>query len=225
MTASYVSARFEKLDLTSSIGSVRCIVRNLDDGPVPPPPNPGYFPTSPDALRDFLVIEYINDTIGERLVRVATLADLMTYSPRQLIGFEAPVDFVTAGVSGGDVLSITLPDNSEWVSEEYPASPFYFGISNVASPTQLELNTPIPSFKTAVSWEVIGKISGSLNGKTRRETFLVPGTTFLDRRMNLLFPDVPTMDIFVAATKATMQALGTTSTSSTLTSENYSTSG
>lgn len=223
MTASYVSARFEKTDLTASLGAIRCIVRALDDGPVPPPPSAGYYPTSPDALRNFLVLEYVNDTVGERYSRIASLSDTAGLTARALTAFEcSAATFITNGVVPGDYLEILLPNTLEWQGEEYPAAPYRFLISNVLSETQLTVVNPIPSFKPLVSWTIAGKASGSLNGYPRRSGFPAAGSVFLDSRANLFFPDVPTLDAFEAATKAGLDALATSSTSTTLVSENYS---
>lgn len=222
MVASYVSARFENAEIPA-LEQVRCIIRNRDDGAVPPVPSPTYFPTSPDLLRPFCVVEFVNDVLGERLVRIATLSDITFYGPSatQLIRFEATgADFVAAGVTSGDTLEITLPESTEWLSEEYPALPFQFGVSTVISPTVLEITRPFPSFKTALSWSVIGKTSGSFTGTTRRPG-IVAGNICLDTRFNLLFNDVASLDAFVAAAEAGLDALGAASTSSTLTSFNY----
>lgn len=224
MSSSYISARFEKTDLTGTAGKFRCIVRELDDGPVPPPPSPGYYPTSPDSLGNFLVLEYVSDVIGERLVRVATLADLSTYLPTRLTGFEVPTaDFVAAGVLSGDKIRISPPNDAWWQSEEYPASPFEFTIASVVSPTRLIVSNDIPCFFTNMSWTVVGKTSGILNGTPRRATFPSGGTRFLDSRVNLYYDNVADMDAFILATKANLDALASASTTTTLTSESYST--
>lgn len=224
MTASYVSARFENVEIPA-LGRVRCIIRNLDDGPVPPVPGPAYFPTSPDSLRPICVVEYVNLTLGERLVRIATLADLVTYGPSAtpLTRFEiGSGDFVAAGVSSGDTLEVFIPEVTEWQSEEYPSTPFQFGVDAVLSPTTISLTRAFPSFKTNLSWRVIGRNSGTLNGTTRRPG-ISPGGICLDTRFNLLFNDVASLDAFAEAAEANLQALATSSTSSTLTSYNFST--
>ena len=64
--------------------------------------------------------------------------------------------------------------------------------------------------------------SGSLNGYPRRSGFPAAGSVFLDSRANLFFPDVPTLDAFEAAAKAGLDALATSSTTTTLVSESYS---
>jgi hypothetical protein len=223
MTASYVSARFENAEIPA-LSRVRCIIRNLDDGPVPPVPGPTYFPTSPDQLRPFCLLEYVNDTLGERFVNVATLSDLGLYSYQAspLTRFVDPTaDFVTAGVSSGDTLIVTIPEPTEWQSEEYPAMPFQFGVLGVTSPTEIELVRAFPSFKTNLTWSIPGRTNGTLTGKTQRFG-VSPGNMFLDTRFNLLFNDVASLDAFVAAAKASLDALGQSSTASTLTSFNYS---
>ena len=226
MTSSYVSARFEKTDLSATVGKQRCIVRNLDDGSVPPSPSTGYFPTQPDELRNFLVIEYVNDSIGERLASIATLPDISTYTVRALTGFEISggADFVTAGVAPGDILEITLPVPERWQSEEYPSSPFQLSVASVVSSTRLTLTGPIPSFLSNLTWSITGKASGVGTGFPRREGFPATGSTFLDQRMNLLFNTVAELDTFVEATKESLDLLTNTSTSSTLVSENYTSS-
>ncbi len=221
MVASYVSARFENAEIPA-LSRVRCIVRNLDDGPVPPVPGPAYFPTSPDALRPICVIEYPSAILGERLSRIATLADLSTYSQASLVLFsDASANFIVAGVGPGDILEVTAPEVTEWQSEEYPATPFQFGVITVHSATLIEVTRPFPSFKTALSWRVLGKNSGNLTGTTLRPG-VTPGDTFLDTRFNLLFNDVASLDAFTESAKASLDALGSASTSSTLTSFNYS---
>lgn len=223
MVASYVSARFENAEIPA-LSRVRCIIRNLDDGPVPPVPGPAYFPTSPDELRPICVIEYPSLVLGERLARIATLADLTTYGPSAtpLTYFSVTgADFVAAGVTSGDTLEVTIPEPTEWQSEEYPAMPFQFGVSAVLSPTLIEVSRPFPSFKTNLTWQVLNKNSGSLTGTTQRPG-VIPGDTFLDTRFNLLFNDVASLDAFTEAAKANLDALASTSTSSTLTSFNYS---
>ena len=223
MAASYVSARFEVADLSSTLRKQRCILRNLDDGTVPPVPSLAYFPTEPDLLRDFILLEYVNDVVGERLVRVATLADTATYSVRRLKVFEdVTANFITAGVQAGDVLQVFLPDASEWVSEEYPDGQLRFVVESVLDATHLQLFVPFPSFKAALNWQIENRgLIRAATGVTRRELLPAPLTWFLDRRVNLLFNSVPEMDSFVAAAKASIDALAAASTSSLLTSENY----
>jgi hypothetical protein len=223
MAASYVSARFEVADLWSTIKKQRCILRSLDDGPVPPVPTLSYFPTEPDLLRDFVLIEYVNDVVGERLVRVANINDINTYLVRRLKVFEDPTaDFLAAGVQSGDTLQIYLAQPSEWTSEEYPDSLLRFTVASVIDATHIELFVPFPSFKAALNWEIPERsLIRAGTGITRRETLPVPLSWFLDRRVNMLFNSVPEMDSFIAASKASIDALAAASTSSLMTSENY----
>lgn len=223
MSANYVSARFEKTDLSSALGKVRCIVRNLFDGPVPPSPSSSYFPTQPIDLREFFVIEYVNDVIGERLVRVAALDDITTYGVQQLTVFEdLTADFVSAGVIVGDTLTVYPSVPEEWTSEEYPGASRRFVVTSILSATRITVQTPFPSFKAGISWAITSRgISGAYTGTTRRSGLPVPLDRFRDRRMNFLFGSIPEMDAFVLATKANLDALAQASTSSTLSSESY----
>lgn len=223
MTASYVSARFEKTDVNPSVPPFRCIVRNLDDGGVPPVPGPGWRPTSPDELRECFVLEYVNDTLGERFVRVADLADIAGLPIRALDSFEVPsANFVGDGVVPGDILEITPPNVTVWQSEEYTSSPYQFEVVSVVSATRLTLDRVIPSFLPALTWVIAGKSQGSVNGYPRRNGFPSVSSTFRDARMAVFFADVATLDAFVEATKAGLDALGAESTTTTLLSENYS---
>jgi len=223
MTASYVSARFEKTDLSASLGKQRCVVRNLYDGPVPPLPSGSYYPTQPASLRDFLVIEYVNDIVGERLVRIATLSDFITYAPQQLTIFEdLTMNFIAAGVNAGDVIEVYLGTSGEWSSEEYVPVPQRFTVASIIDATHVTVLTPLPSFKTTLNWGIPAKgIAKAGTGTTRRSGSPAPLTRFLDRRMNLLFDTVPDLDAFVAAAKASLDALAKASTSTTLSSESY----
>jgi hypothetical protein len=223
VTASYISARFERSDLYSTVGKQRCILRYLDDGTVPPLPDVTYFPTAPDLLRDFLLIEYVNDVVGERLVRIANLTDINTYTVRRLRVFQDPTaDFVAAGVTAGDELQISLAVPEEWISEEYPDALLRFEVESVDSATQLTMVLPFPSFKTTLNWSIAARsISGAATGVTRRETLPAPLTWVLDRRINLLFDSVPEMDSFTAASKTLIDSLARASTSSRIASENY----
>jgi hypothetical protein len=209
MAASYVSARFEKT-------ANRLVIRYRDDGGVPPLPGPSYFPTTPDELREFLLIEHVSDVVGERLVRIATLSDLTAYDIATLNEFEVPS---TAGVTPGYTLRITLPTPSDWLSEEYPAQPFDFPIVAVPSATRFVVSRPFPSFKANLQWEAVGSgISGS-TGITRRTSGAL--SVFRDSRMNLPFNSTAELETFVAAAKASIDALAAESTTATLTSETY----
>lgn len=219
MTASYVSVRFEKTDLSAAIGKQRCIVRARNDGPVPPPPSIGYYPTTPSELLSPLVLEYVNDVLGERMVRVATLADISGLPILQLTDFEdASTDFVAAGVTFGDVLEVFPGNPLEWSSEEYPGASFQFTVTAVLSPTKVSVLVPFPAFRANLPWQIVTRALTGTAGVTRRSG---PTTPFRDTRFNLLFNSVPELDTFVEATKAGLDALGSSSTSTTLASENY----
>ncbi len=214
MSASYVSARFEKTDLSTQLGMQRCIVRDI---------NTDANPTNPDELVDFLVVEYVSDYIGERLARIALLADISAYTPTYLRWFEVTsADFVTAGVLPDDVLTVQVPYAAEWTSEEYPGGTFSFIVASVISPTMLAVTVPFPSFKAGVTWSLPARsLSGVLNGTTRREGAPAGPALFLDYRFNKLFASVPELDTFVNASKTALDLLSQYSTASNLTSENY----
>lgn len=221
MAASYVSVYFENTDLYTQLGQQRCIVRNIDDGGVPPIPAPNYFPTEPDTLRGCITAEYVDDTVGERLVRIATLGDIGSYAVVPLNVFES----IGAGygvVIPGDLLHVTIPNAAEWTSEEYPSTSFTFSVSGVLSANQVSITGVFPSFKTGVSWSIPARgLSGILNGTTRRAGSPPSGTIFRDYRFNTLWASVPQRDAFIAASKAQIDALGQTSTSAATVSERY----
>lgn len=221
MTASYVSARFEKTDLSVAISKQRCIVRVLNDGPIPPVPGPSYFPTAPSELLSPFLLEYVNDDLGERFSRVCTVDELSTVAEQTLTRFEdLTVDFLAAGVAAGDVLNVTIAQPLEWSSEEYPGTSFQFIVASAISATEIAVLTPFPSFKANLGWSIPARtLARAASGVTRRSG---PDIAFRDRRFNVLFDAVPQLDTFVVATKAGMDALSQTSTSSTLVSENYS---
>lgn len=219
---SAVSAKFEK-DLITSTGEVRVIVKNLDEGRIPPSPSSTYFPTEPNSIRDFIVIEYVSDTIGERFARVATLSDFSSLDTKKLIEFEdSAADFVFAGVTSGDTLEVSLSDDTIWTSDEYPSgNPFVFVVDSVLSATKLKVFLPFPAFATNLSWSIPSRsITGSA-GATRREGSPAGSTEFLDRRFNNYLDTAAEAESFVAATKADMESLATNSTGDGLTDEKF----
>ena len=224
MVASYISTRFEKRDLNPTVAAIRCITRNLDDGATPPAPSLTYRPTSPDTLRECFVLEYVNDTLGERFSRVATLSEITTLPVRALDSFEAfGADFISAGVAPGDVLQVTPPNTAVWDSEEYPATPYYFTVQAVISAERLVLTSALPGFQPSLTWAIAGKTSGSFNGFPRRSGFPAVNAEFRDSRSVSFFTTVAALDAYVESTKTALDALSRTSTTSTLTSEDYST--
>lgn len=221
MPASFVSARFEKTNLYAEIGKQRCILRNRDDGPYPPAPSPTYFPTDPDALRNFILVEHVDDVIGERIVRIATVSDIGGVASPLRDLEDLTVDFSAAGVTAGDVLQFYLPEPLEWVSEEFPDTLLRFTVSLVLSPTKVRVVGNLPSFKSGLRWAIATRSLSSVNGTTRRTIDPAPLDQFLDSRFNSLFSNVPARDAFVEATKAALDALGVASTATSDPSENY----
>jgi len=221
MTA-FVSATFEKTPLPTS-GRVRVIVRYLDQGPVPPQPSPAYFPTQPDDLNVFGVVEYVNDVTGERWVRVATLADITGLTQLPLDTFESALgNFIVAGVLPGDVLELTVVEPAQWTSGEYPGTnPFSFVITGVLSATQLTVTPALPGFLSAINWSIPARTINNNDGITHRSGSPAGPVTFRDSRFNAYFPDAVAAENFVAATKAALDALSNESTGSTLVNENY----
>lgn len=221
MPASYVSARFEKTNLYAEIGKQRCILRNRDDGPYPPAPSPTYFPTDPNDLQNFILIEHVDDVIGERIVRIATISDIGgTASPLRDLE-DLTVDFSAAGVLSGDEIQFYLPEPLEWVSEEFPDTLLRFTVAAVLSPTKVRVVGNLPSFKSGLRYTIVARGISSLYGTTRRTIDPAPLDQFLDKRFNSLFSNVPARDAFVEATKAALDALGVASTAISDPSENY----
>ena len=219
---SYISAAFEKTYLPVT-EQVRIIVRNLDQGNVPPAPSTMYYPTQPNELRNFAVVEYINDSLGERWSRVATVADFTTLTVRSLNVFRSiTADFITAGVVAGDTLAVTFTNPAYWTSTEYPTStPFYFTVASVIDANNLSIDRPFPAFKSNMIWTIPARAINGTDGVTRRDGSPAPGSSFLDQRFNAYFNDVVTAENFVIAVKAGMDALTNVDSLASLTNENY----
>lgn len=219
--AGYISARFEK-DLLPTSNQVRVIVRNLDEGPVPPLPTAAYFPTDPDELRGFLVLEYVSDIFGENYVRVATLSDITTYTTLSLDTFEdATTDFVSAAVAPGDVLTVVQPDPELWNSEEYPSLTYEFAVDTVLSATQITLTKPLPAFAASLNWTITARSLSGTEGVTRRNGSPAPGTVFRDVRFNRYVANALTANDYVTAVKAGMDTLSNEVTGAGLVDETY----
>lgn len=219
---SFLSADFEK-DFLSTSDQVRVIVRNRDDGVVPPSPSATYFPTEPDALRGFIVVEYVSDVIGERFVRVATTTDFSTLTARPLDTFEdLGTDFVIGGVATGDLIEITLADPQLWTSAEYPGtSPFTFVVSSVISATQITTSTPLPAFAAGLNWSIPSRSITGTAGVTRRQGSPAGPAELLDTRFNNLFSSAILAENFVAATKASMTILASNDAAANLVDESF----
>jgi len=183
MPSNYVSATFETLYQAPPLDSYRCIVRNKDDGPVPPAPSPTYFPTHTNLLRDFLVFEHVSDTLGERLVRVMAPADVETIYVKRLNGFTDPtVDFVAAGVLPGDLLQVFMQQPEAWTSVEYPDANLRFVVSEVVDATTLTMTVPFPAWRKGLSWSIaVRGLTRASTGRTLREGTPAPLEQYRDR--------------------------------------------
>lgn len=234
MTA-YISARFEKDTLIAS-SQTRIVVRNIDNGAVPPAPTATYFPTHPDDYQTFIVAEYVNDTLGESFVRAATLADFSAYSYRPMSQIEdASGNFALAQV--GDTFEIFLSDPTIWTSEEYPASNFIFTVTSVIDNFNITVSPELPAFKTGLSWQIrriifagnppVGTetvITQGTVGKTRRPglTYVFPPIQlFLEKRFNAYFTSSVGASNFVEATKQEMIGLANELVGATITDETF----
>lgn len=220
--ASFVSARFEKDELPIT-ELVRIILRNIDQGNVPPQPSTSYFPTDPDELQPFVVSEFVSRVTGENFVRVVDLSDLDTLTVLTLNTLEdTTTDFVAAGVIASDQIEITLVEPEIWTSEEYPGTnPFTFTISAVLSATQLEVSLPFPAFSSVLSWNIPSRSLTGTAGVTIRNTDPPDSTTFLERRFNRYFTDAVAATNFVTVTKADLVALANESIGAGLVSESF----
>lgn len=225
MPSNYVSATFETVYQAPPIDSYRCIVRNKDDGPVPPAPSLTYFPTHTNLLRDFLIFEHVSDTLGERLVRVMTPADVETIYVQRLNRFTDPtVDFVAAGVVQGDLLQIRMQQPEVWQSVEYPDANLRFVVLSVIDSTTLEMAVPFPAWRKGLSWSIANRgLTRSSTGRTLREGSPAPLDLYRDRRYQTWFGSSPDLDAFVGATKTSLDllALQVTQAAATTQQENY----
>lgn len=212
MPTSYVSARFENSLITGWTLPFRSIFRNLDALERP---------TYPDTLRECAVVEYVNDTIGERFVRVATLSDIGALTVRTLNSFEATsADFTAGGVVAGDVLQLTPSNAYVWQSEEFPSAPYNFTIDSVPTATRLVLTQPLPSVIGGMAWSIPARGISGIGGYPRRDGFPAPGM-YRDSRMATFYDSSASLDAFVASCKAQLDALASASTATTILSENY----
>lgn len=194
-------------------------------------PTAVYFPTDPDNLRNFIVAEWVDDTLGEQFLNVATLLNLTAYTYRPLLQLEDSVGFGTT--QAGDLLEIFLDDPALWTSEEYPGSNFVFVVDSVIDVNNIVLTTEIPSFLKDCSWEVrrlIGfvyvVITQGSNGITRRPgvNYGSPPQQFLEKRFNAYFTSAVDAQNFVEATKAYMTGLANELLGATIVDENYTAS-
>jgi len=222
--AAYISAKFEKDDIPN-LEKIRVIVRNVDQGSVPPAPSASYAPTYPDEFQTFIVGEYVDDTQGERFDKVANLSELSSLTYSRLRIFEDPGGTLGA-VNTGDILEVFIAETTEWTSDEYPGSNFYFSVSNPIDANTVELATDFPSFKTALSWTItrgVVTIASGSTGITRRENLAYPGPVqqFLEKRFNALFSSSVAAENFTEATKAEMTALANEQQNTTVVDETF----
>ncbi len=218
--AAYISVVFEK-DRLSTSEQVRVIVRNRDDGSVPPLPSPTYFPTEPDDLRAFIVGQFINSVNGDMFTRIAALADISGVTIRELDTFQdLSANFTGAGVVPGDLLAITLPDPQLWTSDEYTdTNPHIFQVSSVLSATKLVINRPFPAFATGLAWAISARSISGTTGTTLRNGSPADGSFFRAHRYNRLYSTAVTAENSVTAMKADITALTNETVGSTLTTE------
>lgn len=225
MTANYVSVTFETRYQSPPTDAYRCIVRNRDDGPVPPTPSSTYYPTHSSVLRDFLVFEHVNDVIGERFVGVAGVSDIDTLSAQKLLRFTDPgVDFVAAGVVAGDLLQIHMAQPEVWSSAEYPDAGLRFMVASVIDATTIEMTTPFPAWRRNLSWSIASRgLSRASTGRTVREGAPVALDRYLDRRYQTWFGSQPDLDAFVASVKmgVDLLALAVTQAETSVANEHY----
>lgn len=218
--SAYISVVFEKARLVTS-GQVRVIVRNRDDGSVPPLPNVSYYPTHPNDLQDFIVGQYLNNVSGDAFARIATLTDISTLTVRPLNVFrDLSVDFLAASVAAGDLLQVQLIDPELWTSVEYTdTNPHIFQIQSVINATTITLTKPFPAYLYGASWSIPARNLTSATGFTQREGLPSNGTYFLDSRYNRLYSNVVDSENSVIAMKADILALTDESAGAGLTTE------
>jgi hypothetical protein len=225
MPSNYVSATFETLYQAPPLDAYRCIVRNKDDGPVPPVPSLTYFPTHTDLLRDFLVFEHVSDVLGERLVKIMAPSEVETVYVQRLNRFtDATVDFLAAGVQAGDLLQIFMAQPEVWMSAEYPDASLRFVVASVIDATTLEIAVPFPAWRRNLSWSIATRgLTASATGRTLREGSPASLERYRDRRYQTWFGSSPDLDAFVASTKTSLDllALQVTQAAAVSQQENY----
>lgn len=226
----HISARFEQNNLPIS-GFTRTIIRNRDDGAVPPQPSSTYYPTHTDDFREFIVAEYINDFVGEAFVRAASFSlndfGLLTYSP--LNQFE-DLSGAFAAAQVNDILEIILTDTTLWTSQEYPASNFIFTVTGLVDANNVLVSPEIPAFRTGLTWELRRVTPPSLTeaviaqgtlGIPRRPGVTVPLTKFREKRLNIYSASAITAVNLVKSTKIEMELLTEELLAAEITVEDY----
>ena len=221
--SAYISAIFEKTQIvTPSVTKVRLIMRNRDDGVVPPTPGPTYFPTQPNTLA-YCIIGSASGAV-ESYVGIADMAEMTSVTARALDWMDdTTVNFSTAGVLVNDVIQVNITDPQYWTSAEYPGTnPFQFIVKTVApgaNVNRLELYTSFPAFYNGFNWTIPRLGLSGYAGRTLRNT--TPGGTFQfrDYRFNQVFTTVVDLETAVTAMKADMLSLTNAVTGSELVNE------
>jgi len=206
--SAYISVVFEKTRLITS-DQVRVVVRNRDDGLVPPLPGVSHYPTQPDALRNFIVGLFINNVTGESFSRIATTSDITTITVRQLDTLkDTGVNLTAASVEAGDLLYVYLTDSELWTSQEYTdTSPHVFQVASVIDSVTLTTTKPFPAHASGFTWTIPTRSVTGTAGVTLRNGQPANGTEFLDQRFNRLYTTVVDAENSVIAMRAGVQAL------------------
>lgn len=218
--SAYISATFEKT-LLPATSQVRVILRNRDDGGVPPSPSVTYFPTNPDDLKYNVIGQFLDRTSGEVFTRITALADLtnVLYPVKALNTLEdLTANFLAAGVTQGDLLTVTLSDVEPWNSAVYNGNPFQFTVATVTT-TRVTLTTPFPAFLKGLSWAVPARSISGTAGVTLRNGNPADGTYFRDSRFQRYYATALEAETSVTAMKADLTALTTATVGATLTTE------
>jgi hypothetical protein len=228
----YISATFEKDELLVA-EKTRIIVRNVDQGSVPPAPSATHFPTQPDEFQTFIVGEYVSDVVGENFKRVATLSDLSTYTYSRMNLFRDNAGGVIS-VLPGDIVYVVPSPTELWVSDEYPST--YLRpigqsfVNTVLLPIDafhFTVSGEFPGFlSSGFSWEVyrgVTLIASGNNATLRREnvTYGFGTQLFLEKRFNTYFDSPVAAENFVVASKAAMIALANEAVAAGLTDETF----
>lgn len=219
--SAYISATFEKTLLPTTT-QVRVILRNRDDGSVPPAPSTIWFPTNPDDLRYNIVGQFRSRTAGEQYINIATLPDLTDVNkPVRLLNTleDLAVDFTAANVAQGDLLTVTLSDTEIWNSDVYSGNPFQFTVAQIISATQITVTTPFPAFAKALSWSIPARSLTGVAGVTIRDGDPADSLLFRDSRFQRYYGTALEAENSVIAMKAKLTALATEVVGASLTTE------
>jgi len=223
--SAYISATFEKT-LLPATSQVRVILRNRDDGGVPPSPSVSYFPTNPDDLKYNVVVKFVSRTLGEEFQRIALLADLtdVALPIRALDTLEdlstnfLPGPLPVNDVTQGDLLTITLSDVEPWNSNVYSGNPFQFTVQSVTS-TRITVTPPFPAFANTLSWAIPARGLSGIAGVTIRNGNPANTLKYRDSRFQRYYTTALEAETSVTAMKADLTSLATATVGATLTTE------